>query len=203
MSCRPAVTTFNGRGGTTVGTPAIDSNLERDVYVTFDAVGGNGINVRRAGAEQPARWIGGVGRDRRAAACLALARGSRHWRRERAVFLSTTLRGGRFVKRSIMIASLAALVVVAGALSLSGHASPGRRRHERAEPSVGKDGAGALGSTPRRWQRDQHTELPRQDRGGELLGFVVWPLSARGPESFDVRLAGTKSGRGPCRRGVR
>jgi cytochrome c-type biogenesis protein CcmF len=38
---RPAVTTFNGRG-TTVGTPAIDSNLLRDVYVTFDAVGGNG-----------------------------------------------------------------------------------------------------------------------------------------------------------------
>jgi cytochrome c-type biogenesis protein CcmF len=39
---RPAVTTYNGRGGTTVGTPAIDSNLARDVYVTFDAVGGNG-----------------------------------------------------------------------------------------------------------------------------------------------------------------
>jgi cytochrome c-type biogenesis protein CcmF len=39
---RPAITTFNGRGGTTVGTPAIDSNLARDVYVTFDAVGGNG-----------------------------------------------------------------------------------------------------------------------------------------------------------------
>ncbi len=39
---RPAVTTYHGRGGTTVGTPAIDSNLARDVYVTFDAVGGNG-----------------------------------------------------------------------------------------------------------------------------------------------------------------
>jgi cytochrome c-type biogenesis protein CcmF len=39
---RPAVTTFNGRGGTTIGTPAIDSNLARDVYVTFDAIGGNG-----------------------------------------------------------------------------------------------------------------------------------------------------------------
>jgi cytochrome c-type biogenesis protein CcmF len=39
---RPAITTFNGRGGTTVGTPAIDSNLARDVYVTFDAVGGTG-----------------------------------------------------------------------------------------------------------------------------------------------------------------
>jgi cytochrome c-type biogenesis protein CcmF len=39
---RPAVTTYNGRNGQTVGTPAIDSNLFRDVYVTFDAVGGNG-----------------------------------------------------------------------------------------------------------------------------------------------------------------
>lgn len=39
---RPAITTFNGRNGQTVGTPSIDSNLMRDVYVTFDAVGGNG-----------------------------------------------------------------------------------------------------------------------------------------------------------------
>jgi len=39
---RPAVTTYHGRNGQTVGTPAIDSNLARDVYVTFDAVGGNG-----------------------------------------------------------------------------------------------------------------------------------------------------------------
>ena len=38
----PAITTFNGRSGQTVGTPAIDSNLERDVYVTFDAIGGTG-----------------------------------------------------------------------------------------------------------------------------------------------------------------
>ena len=38
----PAITTYNGRTGQTVGTPAIDSNLVRDVYVTFDAVGGNG-----------------------------------------------------------------------------------------------------------------------------------------------------------------
>ena len=38
----PAVTTYHGRNGQTVGTPAIDSNLARDVYVTFDAVGGNG-----------------------------------------------------------------------------------------------------------------------------------------------------------------
>jgi cytochrome c-type biogenesis protein CcmF len=39
---RPAVTTFHGRNGQTVGTPAIDSNLLRDDYVTFDAIGGNG-----------------------------------------------------------------------------------------------------------------------------------------------------------------
>ena len=39
---RPAITTFHGRGAQTVGTPGIDSNLARDVYVTFDAVGGNG-----------------------------------------------------------------------------------------------------------------------------------------------------------------
>jgi cytochrome c-type biogenesis protein CcmF len=38
----PAVTTFNGRAGQTVGTPAIDSSFTRDVYVTFDAVGGTG-----------------------------------------------------------------------------------------------------------------------------------------------------------------
>ena len=41
-SLRPAVTTFTGRSSQPVGTPAIDSNLLRDVYVTFDAVGGNG-----------------------------------------------------------------------------------------------------------------------------------------------------------------
>jgi cytochrome c-type biogenesis protein CcmF len=39
---RPAITTYHGTHGNTVGTPAIDSNLLRDVYVTFDAVGGNG-----------------------------------------------------------------------------------------------------------------------------------------------------------------
>ena len=38
----PAITTFAGRTAQSVGTPAIDSNLWRDVYVTFDAVGGNG-----------------------------------------------------------------------------------------------------------------------------------------------------------------
>ena len=38
----PAVTTYHGRNGQTVGTPAIDSTFLRDVYVTFDAVGGTG-----------------------------------------------------------------------------------------------------------------------------------------------------------------
>ena len=38
----PAVTTFAGRASQPVGTPAIDSSLVRDVYVTFEAVGGNG-----------------------------------------------------------------------------------------------------------------------------------------------------------------
>ena len=38
----PAVTTYNGRSGQSVGTPAIDSTPLRDVYLTFDAVGGNG-----------------------------------------------------------------------------------------------------------------------------------------------------------------
>ena len=45
---RPAVTTYNGSRGTTVGTPAIDSNLWRDVYVTFDAQGGS---AARSGAQ--------------------------------------------------------------------------------------------------------------------------------------------------------
>jgi len=39
---QPAVTTYNGRGSQPVGTPAIDSTPWRDVYLTFDAVGGNG-----------------------------------------------------------------------------------------------------------------------------------------------------------------
>ncbi len=38
----PAVTTYVGRASQPVGTPAIDSNLLRDVYVTFDAIGGSG-----------------------------------------------------------------------------------------------------------------------------------------------------------------
>jgi cytochrome c-type biogenesis protein CcmF len=38
----PAITTFHGRDGQTVGTPAISSNVWRDVYLTFDAVGGTG-----------------------------------------------------------------------------------------------------------------------------------------------------------------
>ena len=38
----PAITTFTGREGQVVGTPAISSNFWRDVYLTFDAVGGTG-----------------------------------------------------------------------------------------------------------------------------------------------------------------
>jgi cytochrome c-type biogenesis protein CcmF len=45
---RPAVTTYHGRNAQTVGTPAIDSNLWRDVYVTFDALGGTSS---RSGAQ--------------------------------------------------------------------------------------------------------------------------------------------------------
>ena len=41
-SIRPAITTFNGRSAQVVGTPAIDTSPWRDVYVTFDAVGGTG-----------------------------------------------------------------------------------------------------------------------------------------------------------------
>jgi cytochrome c-type biogenesis protein CcmF len=53
---RPAVTTYNGRNGETVGTPAIDSNLLRDVYVTFDALGGPGT---RSGAQVQANLPSG------------------------------------------------------------------------------------------------------------------------------------------------
>ena len=38
---QPAITTFSGRSQA-VGTPAISSNLLRDVYLTFDAVGQGG-----------------------------------------------------------------------------------------------------------------------------------------------------------------
>jgi cytochrome c-type biogenesis protein CcmF len=38
---QPAITTFNGRSQA-VGTPAISSNVLRDVYITFDAVGQGG-----------------------------------------------------------------------------------------------------------------------------------------------------------------
>ena len=39
---RPAVSTFIGREGQAVGTPAIDSSFRGDIYITFDAVGGSG-----------------------------------------------------------------------------------------------------------------------------------------------------------------
>jgi cytochrome c-type biogenesis protein CcmF len=35
----PSVTRFRGRASQPVGTPAIDSNMLRDVYLTFDAIG--------------------------------------------------------------------------------------------------------------------------------------------------------------------
>jgi cytochrome c-type biogenesis protein CcmF len=38
----PAITTYHGRDGQVVGTPAITSNWMRDLYVTFDAIGGQG-----------------------------------------------------------------------------------------------------------------------------------------------------------------
>jgi cytochrome c-type biogenesis protein CcmF len=43
-SLLPAITTYHGRSAQPVGTPAIDSDLVRDVYITFDAVGGNGAD---------------------------------------------------------------------------------------------------------------------------------------------------------------
>ena len=39
---KPAVSTFAGRPDQAVGTPAIDSGIGGDLYLTFDAVGGNG-----------------------------------------------------------------------------------------------------------------------------------------------------------------
>ncbi|MHB8319670.1 MAG: heme lyase CcmF/NrfE family subunit [Acidimicrobiales bacterium] len=39
---KPAVSQFGGSGSAPVGTPAIDSGLFGDVYLTFDAIGGDG-----------------------------------------------------------------------------------------------------------------------------------------------------------------
>jgi cytochrome c-type biogenesis protein CcmF len=50
---RPAITTYNGRQGQSVGTPAIDSNLARDVYVTFDALGGGATSGAQVGGVLP------------------------------------------------------------------------------------------------------------------------------------------------------
>jgi cytochrome c-type biogenesis protein CcmF len=54
----PAITTFRGRAGQKVGTPAIDSNLLRDVYLTFDAVGGSSSSGATSDATLPAGSIG-------------------------------------------------------------------------------------------------------------------------------------------------
>lgn len=55
---RPAITSFRGRSGQKVATPAIDSNLWRDVYLTFDAVGGANVSGARNDASLPAGAIG-------------------------------------------------------------------------------------------------------------------------------------------------
>jgi len=39
---QPAVSTFAGRPDQAVGSPAIDSGIGGDIYLTFDAIGGNG-----------------------------------------------------------------------------------------------------------------------------------------------------------------
>jgi cytochrome c-type biogenesis protein CcmF len=72
---RPAVTTYHGRNGQTVGTPAIDSNLLRDVYLTFDAEGNGSTSGAQVQNDLPAGsvvigvtvepllawlWIGGL-----------------------------------------------------------------------------------------------------------------------------------------------
>ncbi|MGH9110367.1 MAG: heme lyase CcmF/NrfE family subunit [Acidimicrobiales bacterium] len=44
----PAVSQYAGRGSETVGTPAIDSGLFDDVYMTFDALGGTGPSTGAA-----------------------------------------------------------------------------------------------------------------------------------------------------------
>jgi cytochrome c-type biogenesis protein CcmF len=54
----PAITTFRGRAGQKVSTPAIDSNLQRDVYLTFDAVGGPAQSGAHSDASLAANAVG-------------------------------------------------------------------------------------------------------------------------------------------------
>ena len=55
----PPTTSF-GSALSVVGTPAIDSGLFGDVYLTFDAVGGLGRHVGQPGHQQPAGGFGGA-----------------------------------------------------------------------------------------------------------------------------------------------
>ena len=73
----PATTSF-GSALSVVGTPAIDSGLFDDVYLTFDAVGGLGLGVGEPGHQQPAAGVGGHRRGHRAAGGLALGRRPAH-----------------------------------------------------------------------------------------------------------------------------
>jgi hypothetical protein len=120
----------------TVGTPAIDSNLARDVYVTFDAVGGNGAtsgaqvqNNLPAGSVvlgvtvEPLLawlWIGGLcsGSAARCPSC-AVATVTRRTREAHGLH---HLGGG-------------ARVLIAFS-ALPRDAPPGQRRHRGAEPAA-------------------------------------------------------------------
>jgi cytochrome c-type biogenesis protein CcmF len=58
VTLTPAVTTFRGRAGQVVGTPAIDSTLLRDVYLTLDATGGSGAaSGATVDGTLPAGWV--------------------------------------------------------------------------------------------------------------------------------------------------
>lgn len=54
----PAITAFRGRASQKVGTPAIDSNLWRDVYLTFDAIGGTSRSGARVDATLAKNAVG-------------------------------------------------------------------------------------------------------------------------------------------------
>lgn len=58
FTLHPAVTTYHGRDGQVVGTPAIASNWVRDLYVTFDAVGGQGaVSGAQVANDVPANGV--------------------------------------------------------------------------------------------------------------------------------------------------
>ena len=76
----PATTSF-GSALSVVGTPAIDSGLFGDVYLTFDAVGGLGAASGNQADRQPPAGLGGDRRGGRAAGGLAVGRRPAHRRR--------------------------------------------------------------------------------------------------------------------------